>query len=98
MYFSLTDVLMKLFMINLEDNEEDIDVCQPIEIEIEQNKQISDLNDLLYVKFDISQESILHFAVQNCSKPIILNNDTQCSSIHTSYVSYYINILYYKIF
>lgn len=77
---------MKLFMINLEDNDEDIDVSQPVEIEIEENKQISDLSTLLYVNYDISQESILHFAVQNCSKPLILDNDTQCSSIYTNYV------------
>lgn len=80
------DVLMKLFMINLDDNEEDIDVSQPVEIEIEQNKQIEDLSDLLYTKYDISSESVLHFAVQSSSKPLILENTAQCSSIYTNYV------------
>lgn len=77
---------MKLFMINLDDNEEDIDVSQPVEIEIEQNKLIEDLSDLLFTKYDISSESVLHFAVQSNSKPLILEKNAQCSSIYTSYV------------
>lgn len=77
---------MKLFMINLDDNEEDIDVSQPVEIEIEQNKQICDLSDLLYAKYDISRESVLHFAVQNNSKLLILENNAQCCSIYTNNV------------
>lgn len=83
---SVTDVLLKLFMINLDDNEEDIDISQLVEIEIEENKLIRDLSDLLYAKFDISRESNLHFAVQNSSKPTILDNITQCSIIYTNYV------------
>lgn len=74
-------------MINLDDNEEDIDVSQPVEIEIEQNKQIGDLSDLLYVKYDISRESVLHFAIQSNSKPLTLENNAQCSSIYNNYVS-----------
>lgn len=73
-------------MINLDDNEEDIDVSQPVEIEIEQNKLIGDLSDLLYIKFDISEESVLHFAVQSNSKPLILEKTAECSSIYTNYV------------
>lgn len=73
-------------MINLDDNEEDIDVSQPVEIEIEQNKQIDDLSDLLYTKYDISRESQLHFAIQKNSKPLILENNVRCSSIYTNYV------------
>lgn len=77
---------MKLFMINLDDNEEDIDVSQHVENEIEEDKLIGDLSDLLYTKYDISRESILHFAVQSGSKPIILEHTEQCASIHTNYV------------
>lgn len=73
-------------MINLDDNEEDIDVSQPVEIEIEQNKQIGDLSDMLYAKYDISRESQLHFAVQSNSKPLILEKSEQCSSVYTNYV------------
>lgn len=73
-------------MINLDDNEEDIDVSQPVEIEIEQNKQIEDLSDVLYAKYDISRESRLHFAIQRNSKPFVLENSVQCSSIYTNYV------------
>lgn len=75
---------MKLFMINLDDNEEDIDVSQPVEIEIEQNKLIRDLSELLYTKYDISSESKLHFAVHSNSKPLILDNTAQCLSIYTN--------------
>lgn len=74
-------------MINLDDNEEDIDVSQPVEIEIEQNKLIGDLSELLYTKYDISSESKLHFAVQSNSKPLILDNTAQCLSIYTNYVN-----------
>lgn len=77
---------MKLFMINLDDNEEDIDVSQPVEYEIEEDKLIGDLSDLLYTKYDISHESILHFAVQNGSRPVTLDVTEQCASIHTNYV------------
>lgn len=80
---------MKLFMINLDDNEEDIDVSQPVEIEIEQNKQIGDLNDLLYIKYDISDESVLHFAIQSNLKPLVLDRTVECSSVYTNYVSVY---------
>lgn len=80
---------MKLFMINLDDNEEDIDVSQPVEIEIEQNKQIGDLSDLLYTKYDISRESLLHFAVQSSPKPLILENNTQCSSVYNNFVCFF---------
>lgn len=77
---------MKLFMINLDDNEEDIDVSQPVEYEIEEDKLIGDLSDLLYSKYDISSESVLHFAVQNGSRPVTLEATEQCASIHTNYV------------
>lgn len=73
-------------MINLDDNEDDIDINQLVEIEIEEDKLIEDLSDLLYAKYDISRESKLHFAIQNSSKPIILENDTQCSLIYTNCV------------
>lgn len=84
---SILDVLLKLFMINLDDNEEDIDISQPVEIEIEENKLIEDLNDLLFEKDDISRESVLHFVIQNNSKPLILDNYTQCSTLGSNYVS-----------
>ncbi|VVC39387.1 Hypothetical protein CINCED_3A016381 [Cinara cedri] len=83
-------VLMKLFMINLDDNEEDIDVSQPVEIEINENNQIGDLRDYLYEKYDISKQSMLHFAVQNGSKPITLEPSAQCASINTNYVFVFI--------
>lgn len=83
----MTDVLLKLFMINLDDNEEDIDISQPVEVEIEENKCIEDLNDLLFEKDDISRESVLHFVVQNNSKPLILDNYVQCSTLASNYVS-----------
>jgi len=73
-------------MINLDDNEEDIDVSQPVEIEIEQNNEIRDLSNLLYTKYDIPRESVLHFAIQSSSKPILLERNAPCSSIYTSYV------------
>lgn len=73
-------------MINLDDNEDDIDMSQAVKIEIEENKQVGDLSDLLYTKYDISNESKLHFAVQNSSKPSILENNVQCSSLYTNYV------------
>lgn len=77
---------MKLFMINLDDNEEDIDVSQPVEIEIEQNNEIKDLRNLLYTKYDIPSESMIHFAVQSSSKPTLLEDSAPCSSIYTNYV------------
>jgi len=80
---------MKLFIINLDDNVEDIDVSQPVEIEIEQNNEIKDLRNLLYTKYDIPSESVLHFAIQNSSKPTLLVDCAPCSSIYTNYV--YIN-------
>lgn len=83
-------VLMKLFMINLDDNEEDIDVSQPVEIEIEQNKEIRDLSDLLYTKYDIPRESVLHFAIQSSSKPTLLEESAPCLSIYTNYVFVFI--------
>lgn len=73
-------------MINLDDNEDDIEVSQPVKIEIEENKTIQDLSDLLYKKYDISQESKLHFAIQNNSKPTTLNSSVKCSSVYTNYV------------
>jgi hypothetical protein len=73
-------------MINLDDNEEDIDVSQPVEIEIELNKEIRDLSNLLYTKYDISRESVLHFAIQSSSKPTLLEESAPCSSIYTNYV------------
>lgn len=84
---SMSDVLLKLFMINLDDNEEDIDISQPVEVEIEENKLIEDLNDLLFEKDDISRESVLHFVIQNNSKPLILDNYVQCSTLASNYVS-----------
>lgn len=83
-------VLMKLFMINLDDNEEDIDVSQPVEIEIEQNNEIKDLRNLLYTKYDIPRESVLHFAIQSSSKPTLLEDSAPCSSIYTNYVFVFI--------
>lgn len=83
----MSDVLLKLFMINLDDNEEDIDISQPVEVEIEENKCIEDLNDLLFEKDDISRESVLHFVVQNNPKPLILDNYVQCSTLASNYVS-----------
>jgi len=79
---------MKLFMINLDDNEEDIDVSQPVEIEIEQNNEIKDLRNLLYTKYDIPRESVLHFAIQSSSKPTLLEDSAPCSSIYTNYVCF----------
>jgi len=73
-------------MINLDDNEDDIEVNQSVKIEIEEFKQIGDLSDMLYKKYDISKESKLHFAVQNNSKPSTLNSSVKCSSIYTNYV------------
>lgn len=73
-------------MINLDDNEEDIDVSQPVEVEIEQNKQIGDLSELLFSQYDISRESVLHFTIQSYSKPVILGKNVLCSSIYTNYV------------
>jgi len=77
---------MKLFIINLDDNEEDIDVSQPVEIEIEKNNEIKDLRNLLYAKYDIPSESVLHFAIQNSSKLTLLEDSAPCSSIYTNYV------------
>lgn len=70
----------------MDDNEEDIDVSQPVEIEIEQNKEIRDLSNLLYTKYDIPRESVLHFAIQSSSKPTLLEDSAPCSSIYTNYV------------
>jgi len=70
----------------LDDNEEDIEINLPVKIEIEENKQIGDLSDLLYTSYDISRESKLHFGTQNNSKPLILDNNTPCSSIYPNYV------------
>ncbi|XP_050432536.1 ubiquitin carboxyl-terminal hydrolase 47 [Adelges cooleyi] len=83
-------LIMKLFMINLDDNEEDIDVINPVEIEIEEHKLLSDLGTLLFTKFDISRESNLHFAMQSNSKPLKLENDRSCSSIFNHYVFVFI--------
>jgi len=73
-------------MINLDDNEEDIDVSQPVEIEIEQTNVIQDLRNLLHAKYDIPRESMLHFAIQSSSKPILLEDSAPCSSVYTNYV------------
>lgn len=83
-------VSLELYMINLDDNEDDIEVNQPVKIEIEENKQIGDLSDLLYTKYDISRESKLHFAIQNNSKPSTLNTSIKCSSVYTNYIFVFI--------
>lgn len=80
---------MKLFMINLDDNEEDIDVSQPVDFEVEQNKEIGALRDLLYTKYDISRESKLHFAMQGSPKPLMLEDDVQCLEIYHHYVCFF---------
>jgi len=74
-------------MINLDDNEEDIDMSQSVEIEIEQYKKLGHLMKLLYAKYDMPNEYMLHFVVENNSKPLILDPKIQCAAICNSCVS-----------
>lgn len=80
---------MTLFMVNLDDNEDDVDLNIPVEMEIEQHEKLGDLRDLLCLKYDLSDEAQLHFGVflKNSSKLLIVDRNVKCSSIHTNYVS-----------
>lgn len=80
---------MKLFMINLDDTEENIDVNHLVEIEMEQNKKIEDLSDLLSIKYNISSETLFHFVILNkdSSKILLVNKIMECSSIYPNNVS-----------
>lgn len=75
-------------MINVE-TDEDIDVNKLVNIEMEENKKISDLSDLLYLKYDIPTETLLHFVVsiKDNSKVVLNDRTMECSSICNNYVS-----------
>lgn len=78
---------MKLFIINLDDNEEDVNVNHPLYFEIEPNKRIGDLSKLLYMEFDIPIETTLHFAVYSRSEPLVILEPTiECGSVYANSV------------
>ncbi|XP_050541895.1 ubiquitin carboxyl-terminal hydrolase 47-like isoform X2 [Daktulosphaira vitifoliae] len=84
-------IVMKLFLINFVDNEEVVDTNQLIKIEIERNKQLSDLGNLLCTKYNISKEANLHFIKQSSAKPMKLENYIACSSVFHSHVFVFID-------
>lgn len=79
---------MKLFIIELDENEEDISFRQPKNIEVEQHMLIKDLSRILVSKYYIPYDSKLHFAVPSSSEPLTtLEPTVKCSSVFTNCVS-----------
>lgn len=81
---------MKIFVINLDENEEDADVSQSIDIEVDKNRLIGDLSSLIRSKYKVSYESRLHYAIHSSSEPLtILEPTVECSSVYSNSVSVY---------
>lgn len=79
---------MKLFIIELDENEKDINFRQTKDIEVEQCTTIGELSSFLYIKYDIPNESKLHFALPNNLEPLtILEPTVECSLVYHSCVS-----------
>lgn len=67
-------------------NEDDINACQPMFMDIEANKRLHDIEDLLCLHYDIPHISDFYFVTAKNSRLVVINKKATCLSIYSKIV------------